>query len=64
MENNRSYEENVCYNISMKYLTKDKKKIEEFKTEITKTIINLIKNHIEEFCDYEEFDRIIRLQLI
>ena len=44
----------------MKDLTEDKK-IEEFKTEITKTIINLIKNHIEEFCDYEEFDRIIRL---
>ena len=43
----------------------EKQKIEEFKTEIIKTIINLTKNHIqyhiEEFCDCEKFDRIIRL---
>ena len=45
-------------------LTK-KQKIEEFKTEIIKTIINLTENHIqyhmEEFRDCEEFDRTIRL---
>ena len=43
----------------------EKQKIEEFKIEITKTIINLIENHIqyhmEEFCDCEEFDRTTRL---
>ena len=43
----------------------EKQKIEEFKTEITKTIINLTENHIqyhmEELCDCEEFDRTIRL---
>ena len=43
----------------------ENRKIEEFKTEITKTIINIKKNHIkyhmEEFCDCEEFDRAIRL---
>ena len=43
----------------------EKQKIEKFKTEITKTIINLIENHIqyyiEEFCNCEEFDRNIRL---
>ena len=48
----------------MRNLT-EKQKIEEFKTEITKIIINLMENHIqyhiEEFCDYEEFDRTIRL---
>ena len=64
MGNNRSYAEKVCYNISMIDLTKNRK-IEEFKTEITKTVINLtqnhIENHIEEFCDCEEFDRTIRL---
>ena len=41
------------------------RKIEEFKIEITKTIINLTKNriqyHMEEFYDCEEFDRMIRL---
>ena len=62
--NNRSYVEKVCYNINMIYLT-EKQKIEEFKTEITKTIINLTENHIqyhmEELCDCEEFDRTIRL---
>ena len=62
--NNRSYAENVCYNISKIDLT-EKQKIEEFKTEITKTIINLTENHIqyhmEELCDCEEFDRTIRL---
>ena len=62
--NNRSYVEKVYYNISMIDLTENKK-IEEFKTEITKIIINLtqnhIENHIEEFCDFEEFDRIIIL---
>ena len=54
----------VCYNISMIDLI-EKQKIEEFKTEIIKTIINLIENHIqyhmEEFCNCEEFDRTIRL---
>ena len=60
MENNRTYAEKVCYNISMIDLTENRK-IEEFKTEITKTIINLTQNHIEELCDYEEFDRTIRL---
>ena len=58
MENNRSYAENVCYNISMIHLTENRK-LEEFKTEITKTIINLIQNHIENYI--EEFDRTIRL---
>ena len=56
--------EKVCYNISMIDLT-EKQKIEEFKTKITKTIINLTDNHIqyyiEEFCNCEEFDRTIRL---
>ena len=64
MGNNRSYAENVCYNISMIDLT-NKSSIEEFKTEITKAVINLTQNHIEyhieEFCDCEEFDRTIRL---
>ena len=64
MGNNRSYAEKVCYNISMIDLTENRK-IEEFKTEITKTVINLtqnhIENHIEEFCDCEEFERTIRL---
>ena len=40
MENNRSYVEKVFYNISMIDLTENIK-IEEFKTEITKIIINL-----------------------
>ena len=52
--NDRSYTEKVCYNINMIYLT-EKQKIEEFKIEITKIIINLIDNynryHIEEFCN-------------
>ena len=64
MGNIRSYVEKVCYNINMIDLT-EIRKIEEFKTEITNTIINLtqnhIENHIEEFCDCEEFDRTIRL---
>ena len=64
MGNNKSYAEKVCYNISMIDLTENRK-IEEFKTEITKIVINLtqnhIDNHIEEFCDCEEFDRTIRL---
>ena len=60
MINNMSYIEKVCYNISMIDLT-EKRKIEEFKTEIIKTIINLTKNHMEEFCDCEEFDMTIRL---
>ena len=64
MGNNRSYAEKVCYNISMIDLT-DNSRIEEFKTEITKAVINLTQNHIEyhieEFYDYEKFDRIIRL---
>ena len=64
MGNNISYAKKVCYNISMLDLT-EIRKIEEFKTEIANTIINLtqnhIENHIEEFCDCEEFDRTIRL---
>ena len=36
MGNNRSYVEKVCYNISMIDLTENRK-IEEFKTEITKS---------------------------
>ena len=64
MGNNRSYVENVCYNISMIDLTENQK-IEELKIEITKTIINLTENHIKyhlkELCDCEEFDRMIRL---
>ena len=60
MGNNRSYAEKVCYNISMIDLTENRK-IEEFKIEITKTVINLTQNHIEELCDCEEFDRMIRL---
>ena len=60
MGNNISYIENVCYNISMIYLTENRK-IEEFKIEITKTIINLTQNHIEKLCDFEEFDRTITL---
>ena len=64
MENNRSYAEKVCYNISMIDLT-DNRYIEEFKAEITKAVINLTQNHIEyhieRFLDCEEFDRTIRL---
>ena len=43
----------------------DNRNIEDFKTEITKEVINLTQNHIEyhikEFCDCEEFDKTIRL---
>ena len=64
MGNNRSYAEKVCYNISMMNLT-DNRYIEEFKEEITKSVINLTQNHIEyhieRFCDCEEYDRTIRL---
>ena len=64
MGNNRSYAEKVCYNISMIDLT-DNRYIEEFKSEITKSVINLTQNHIEyhieRFCDCEEYDRTIRL---
>ena len=64
MGNNRRYTEKVCYNISMIDLT-DNSSIEEFKTEITKAVINLTQNHIEyhikEFCDCEKFNRTIRL---
>ena len=64
MGNNRSYAEKVCYNISMIDLT-DNRHIDEFKTEITKTVINLTQNHIEyhieRFCDCEEIERTIRL---
>ena len=64
MGNNRSYAEKVCYNISMIDLT-DNRYIEEFKEEITKSVINLTQNHIEyhieQFCDCEEYDRTIRL---
>ena len=62
--NNGSYIEKVCYNINMMDLF-EKQKIEEFKMEIIKTIINLIDNHnqyhIEEFCNCEEIYLIIRL---
>ena len=62
--NNISYVGKASYNISMKDLT-EKQNIEEFKIEITKTIINLTKNHIKyhikEFCNCEEFDRTMRL---
>ena len=65
MGNNISYAENVCYNISIIYLTENRE-IEEIKTKITKTIINITENHIqyymEEFYDCEEFDRTIRLR--
>ena len=44
--NNKSYAEKVCYNIRMIYLT-ETQEIEEFKIEITKTIINLLENHIQ-----------------
>ena len=44
--NNKSYVEKVCYNIRMIYLT-ETQEIEEFKIEITKTIINLLENHIQ-----------------
>ena len=64
MGNNRSYAEKVCYNISVMDLT-DNRYIEEFKEEITKSVINLTQNHIEyhieRFCDCEEYDRTIRL---
>ena len=64
MGNNRSYTEKVCYNISMIDLT-EQRNIEDFKTEITKAVINLTQNHIEyhieQFCDCEEYDRTIRL---
>ena len=64
MGNNRSYAKKVCYNISMIDLT-DNRYIEEFKTEITKAVINLTQNHIEyhieRFCDCEEIERTIRL---
>ena len=46
MGNNRSYAENVCYNISMIDLAENRK-MEEFKTEIKNNIINLTQNHIE-----------------
>ena len=46
MMNNMTYAEKVCYNINMINLI-GKQKIEEFKTEITKTIINLKENHIQ-----------------
>ena len=62
--NDISYVEKVCYNISIIDRT-EKQKIKKFKIEITKTIINLIENHIqyhlEEFCNCEEFDKMIRL---
>ena len=62
--NNRRYTKNVCYNVNMIDLTEEQK-IKEFKTQITKTIINLIDNHnqynTEEFCNCEEIGRTIRL---
>ena len=62
--NNKSYAKNIYYNISMINIIENRK-IKSFKTEITKIIINLIKNnieyHMEELYDYEEFDKMIRL---
>ena len=64
MRNNRNYAKKNCYNINMIDLTENQK-IKEFKTKITKTIINLTKSHIkyhlEEFCDCGEFDKTIIL---
>ena len=63
---NISYIKKVCYNISIIDLT-EKHNIEEFKIEITKTIINLIKNHDQydikefEYCNCEKTYRTIRL---
>ena len=63
--NNRSYIEKVCSNINVIGFTKKQKKIEEFKIEITKTIINLIENHnqyhIEKFYNCEEIYLTIKL---
>ena len=42
--NNKSYVEKISYNINMINLT-EKQMIEEFKIEITKIIMNLIKNY-------------------
>ena len=43
----------------------EQRNIEDFKTEITKAVINLTQNHIEyhieQFCDCDEYDRTIRL---
>ena len=64
--NNRIYTQKFCYNISMINLI-EKNKIEKFKIEISKSIINLTKNHdqyhIEEFEYYncEETYRMIKL---
>ena len=62
--NNISYAKKVCYNINIIDLI-EKQKIEEFKIEIIKTIINLTDNHnqyhIKEFCNYEEIYLTIRL---
>ena len=55
MENNISYAEKVCYDISMINLTENKK-IKEFKIKIIKIIINLTQNHIEKLYDCELFD--------
>ena len=56
MINNKRCTEKVCYNISMIDLI-EVNNIEEFKIEITKTIIHLTKNHdqyhIEEFYNCE-----------
>ena len=62
MIHNRNYIEKVCYNISMIDLI-EKHKIKEFKTEITKTIIKLIRNHdkyhVDEF-EYYNYEKIIK----
>ena len=64
--NNRSYTENVCYNIRIIDLI-EINKIEEFKIEIIKLIINLTKNHDQfyikefEYCNCEDTYKTIRL---
>ena len=62
MIHNRNYIEKVYYNISMIDLI-EKHKIKEFKTEITKTIIKLIRNHdkyhVDEF-EYYNYEKIIK----
>ena len=47
MGNDRSYAEKICYNISMIDLT-EKRKIEEFKTEITKTVPQRTNSSLKE----------------
>ena len=50
MINNISCTEKVCYNISMVDLT-EKNKIKEYKTKISKSIINLAKNNYQYYIE-------------